>query len=101
MPKNVLFLLKNRKNRRALRALPPDPLPPAAGNASIYMLVKKNDSGKRAFHLMIKSQVLCRCTSRVCYICGIRYVFEYDPIKLNFFEIIFILNVKSFVKLKR
>jgi len=26
MPKNALILLKNRKNRRALGALPPDPL---------------------------------------------------------------------------
>jgi len=30
MPKNSLFLLKNRKNRRALGFPPPDPLPPAA-----------------------------------------------------------------------
>jgi len=30
MPKNALFLLKNRKNRRALEAPPPDPLLPAA-----------------------------------------------------------------------
>jgi len=31
MPKNALFLLKNRKNRRALEAPPSDPLPSATG----------------------------------------------------------------------
>jgi len=30
MPKNALFVLKNRKNRRALGAPPPYPLLPAA-----------------------------------------------------------------------
>jgi len=30
MPKNALFLLKNRKNRRALGALPQTPLPLAS-----------------------------------------------------------------------
>jgi len=30
MPKNALFLLKNRKDRRALGAPPQTPLPPAA-----------------------------------------------------------------------
>jgi len=31
MPKNALFLLKNRKNCRALGTPPPDPKHPAAG----------------------------------------------------------------------
>jgi len=31
MPKITSFLLKNRKNRPALGAFPPDPMPPAAG----------------------------------------------------------------------
>jgi len=33
MPKNALFLLKNRKNLRALK--PPGPLPPAAGSPAL------------------------------------------------------------------
>jgi len=35
MPKNALFLVKNRKNRRALGLRPQTPLPPAAGGSAL------------------------------------------------------------------